>query len=293
MMRRDGFVPVEGGRVWYEIVGSGDAIPLLTLHGGPGYPHYYLEPLEELSADRPVIFYDQLGCGKSDRPTDPNLWRTERFVRELGQVRAALGLTEMHLLGQSWGSMLATDYVLTGVEGVRSLVLASPPLSIPRWIDDMKRLRSELPAEVQAVYDSHEAAGFTACLEYQAAMLHFYRRHVCRLDPWPDSLERAVAEVGGPVYSAMWGPSEFFVTGNLLDYDRTSRLGEITIPTLFTCGRFDEATPESTTFFHGLMPGSELAIFEKSAHCAHIEEQPAYLQRVREFLHKAESALGN
>jgi len=290
-MRREGFVPVEGGRVWYEIVGSGDAIPLLTLHGGPGYPHDYLEPLEDLSSDRPVVFYDQLGCGKSDRPTNPDLWRTERFVLELTQVRAALGLNEMHLLGQSWGSMLATDYVLTGVEGVRSLVLASPPLSIPRWVDDMSGLRSGLPADVQAVYDRHEKAGFTACLEYQAAMLHFYKRHVCRLEPWPDCLERAVAELGLPVYTAMWGPSEFFVTGNLLDYDRTARLGEITIPTLFTCGRFDEATPESTTYFQSLVPGSELAIFEQSAHCAHIEERPAYLQLVRDFLSRAESAL--
>jgi len=290
-MRREGFVPVEGGRVWYEIVGSGDAIPLLTLHGGPGYPHDYLEPLEDLSSDRPVVFYDQLGCGKSDRPTNPDLWRTERFVQELAQVRSALGLNEMHLLGQSWGSMLATDYVLTGVEGVRSLVLASPPLSIPRWVEDMSRLRSLLPAEVQAVYDRHEAAGFTSCLEYQAAMLHFYKRHVCRLEPWPDCLERAVAELGLPVYTAMWGPSEFFVTGNLLDYDRTARLGEITIPTLFTCGRFDEATPESTTYFQSLVPGSELAIFEQSAHCAHIEERPAYLQLVRDFLSRAESAL--
>jgi proline iminopeptidase len=89
----------------------------------------------------------------------------------------------------------------------------------------------------------------------------------------------------------MWGPSEFFVTGNLLDYDRTARLGEITIPTLFTCGRFDEATPESTTFFQGLVPGSELAIFEQSAHCAHIEEKPVYLHLVRDFMHRAESAL--
>jgi proline iminopeptidase len=292
-MGREGFVPVEGGRVWYEIVGSGDAIPLLALHGGPGYPHDYLEPLEGLSSDRPVIFYDQLGCGKSDRPTDPSLWKAERFVHEVAQVRAALGLNEMHLLGQSWGGMLATDYVLSGAEGIHSLVLASAPLSIPRWVEDMSRLRKELPAEVQSVYERHEAAGFTGCLEYQAAMLHFYKRHVCRMQPWPDCLERAEAGVGVPVYSAMWGPSEFFVTGNLLDYDRSARLGEITIPTLFTCGRFDEATPESTTFFQGLVPGSELAIFESSAHLAHVEESPAYLQRVGDFLRRAESALRN
>ncbi len=292
-MRRQGYVPVPGGRAWFQVVGSGDAIPLLALHGGPGFPHDYLEPLEDLSNERSVVFYDQLGCGKSDRPEDPGLWRVERFVEELAQVRVALGLDEIHLLGQSWGSMLATDHLLSGARGVRSLVLASPPLSIPRWVEDMASLRRALPADVQAVYHRHEAAGVTDCLEYQAAMLHFYKRHVCRLEPWPDSLERAFAGAGLPVYHAMWGPSEFFVTGNLLDYDRTGRLGEITIPTLFTCGRFDEATPEATSWYQSLVPGSELAIFEQSAHCAHIEESQSYLELVRDFLRRAESALGH
>jgi proline iminopeptidase len=290
-MRREGFVAVTGGRVWFEVVGSGDAIPLLVLHGGPGYPHDYLEPLEALASERPVVFYDQLGCGKSDRPDDPGLWHVPRFVDEVGRVRAALGLDAIHLLGQSWGSMLATDYVLSGAEGVRSLILASPPLSIPRWVENMTVLRRQLPAEVQAVYERHEATGMTDCLEYQAAMLHFYKRHVCRLEPWPVCLERAIAGVGLPVYHAMWGPSEFFVTGNLLDYDRTDRLGVIGIPTLFTCGRFDEATPESTNWFASLVPGSELAIFERSAHSAHLEESEAYIERVRGFLRRAESAL--
>ncbi len=292
-MSREGYVPVMGGRVWFQVVGAGNAVPLLALHGGPGFPHDYLEPLEGLAEERPVVFYDQLGCGKSDRPEDLALWRAERFVEEVAQVRAALGLQEIHLLGQSWGSMLATDYILSGARGVCSLILASPPLSIPRWVEDMANLRRELPPEVQAVYDRHEAAGTTDCLEYQAAMLHFYKRHVCRLDQWPDALERAFTGAGLPVYHAMWGPSEFFVTGNLLGYDRTKRLGEITIPTLFTCGRFDEATPQATRWYQSLVSGSELAIFEQSAHCAHLEETDRYLERVRDFLRRADSAIGH
>lgn len=292
-MGRDGYVPVSGGLVWYQVVGTGKGVPLLALHGGPGFPHDYLDPLAGLAEERPVVFYDQLGCGKSDRPNDPALWRAERFVEEVAQVREALGLEEIHLLGQSWGSMLATDYVLSGARGLRSLILASPPLSIPRWVDDMSTLRRTLPAEVQAVYDRHEAAGATDCLEYQAAMLHFYKRHVCRLEPWPDPLERAYAGVGLPVYHAMWGPSEFFVTGNLLDYDRTARLGEITIPTLFTCGRFDEATPQATSWYQSLVPGSELVIFEQSAHCAQLEETDRYLKCVGDFVRRADSALSH
>src|SRR5260370_2765931 len=114
-MDPQGYVPVEGGRVWYRIAGEEKAgVPLLTLHGGPGYPHDYLEPLEQLADERPVIFYDQLGCGASERPVDPALWRIDRFVRELAQVREALRLDRMPLYRPSWGTMLAVDYILAG-----------------------------------------------------------------------------------------------------------------------------------------------------------------------------------
>ena len=103
------------------------------LHGGPGAPSYYLNPLEKVAEDRPVIFYDQLGAGRSDRPTDSTLSRVDRFVNELAQVRKALNLHEVHILGHSWGTMLAVDYMLTNPEGVQSLILASPALSVKRW----------------------------------------------------------------------------------------------------------------------------------------------------------------
>lgn len=125
-----GFLPVEGGRVWYEVHGSGARTPLLVLHGGPGIPHDYLANLALLGDERPVVFYDQLGCGQSDRPEDPALWTRERFARELAAVRAALGLEDVVLFGHSWGSMLAVDYLsgLTGERpaGVRGAILAGP-----------------------------------------------------------------------------------------------------------------------------------------------------------------------
>ena len=288
-MTKEGFVQVPGGRVWFQVVGSGSATPLLTLHGGPGFPHDYLTPLAGLADERPVVFYDQLGCGKSDRPGDQSLWQADRFVHELAAVRAALKLDEVHILGQSWGSMLATDYLLTRPQGVHSVVLASPPLCIPRWAEDMAALRSALPQDVQDVYDRHEATGMTDCLEYQAAMLHFYKRHVCRLERWPECVELAFKGAGMDVYHTMWGPSEFHATGNLVDYDRTGRLGEISIPALLTCGRFDEATPGATAWFQSLIPGSEIKVFENSAHLAHVEETDLYLDVVRSFLRRVES----
>src|SRR5438105_3799139 len=154
-----GYIAVEGGRVWYRIVGEERAgIPLLVLHGGPGYPHDYLEPLERLADERPVIFYDQLGCGRSDRPPDKTLWRAARFVRELAQVREALRLDTVHLYGHSWGTMLAVDHLLSGAMAA-SLILASPALSIPRWLGDAAAYRSALPPDIQSTLARHEAAG--------------------------------------------------------------------------------------------------------------------------------------
>lgn len=283
-MTNEGHISVPGGRVWYQVVGSGYTVPLLVLHGGPGFPHNYLKPLENLSDDRPVVFYDQLGCGNSDRQEDPNLWHIERFVEELVQVRQALNLEQVHILGHSWGSMLAIDYALTHPEGISSLILASPPLSIPRWIEDVTTYRKQLPSEVQEVLDRNEAAGTTDSEEYEAAVMEFSRLHLCRLDPWPEVLEQALVGAGLQVYYTMWGPSEFFMTGNLANYDRTSRLGEVIVPTLFTCGRYDEATPETTAWYQSLIPQAEIAIFEHSSHMPHLEEMELYLQVVRDFL---------
>ena len=126
--QRDGYIEIPGGRIWYQVVGKGDAVPLLTLHGGPGATSDTLAPLQALADERPVIFYDQLGGGKSDQPTNEALWRIERFVEELAQVRRALGLERIHLLGQSWGTMLAVDYMLTQPDGVLSLSLSDPVL---------------------------------------------------------------------------------------------------------------------------------------------------------------------
>ena len=283
-LTREGHISVPGGRVWYKIVGSGDTIPLLVLHGGPGFPHNYLKPLESLSDERPVVFYDQLGCGNSDRPEDPNLWHTERFVEELAKVRQSLNLEQAHILGHSWGSMLATDYALTKPEGIMSLILASPCLSIPRWLEDVGTYRKQLPADVQEVLDRNELAGTTESEEYEEAVMEFYRIHLCRMDPWPEVLEQTLVGAGLQVYHTMWGPSEFFMTGNLADYDRTSRVGELVVPTLFTCGRYDEASPDATAWYQSLIPQAEIAIFENSSHTPHLEERELYLQVVREFL---------
>ena len=287
----EGYARVDGGWVWYGVVGSGNATPLLCVHGGPGFSHDYLESLADLADERPVVFYDQLGCGNSERPDDDSLWILERFVAELGQVRDALGLERVHILGQSWGSMVLVDYALTRAPGIDSMVLASPCLSVSRWLRDVNLLRRALPPQIQEVLDRHEAVGTLASAEYQAAMTEYNRRHLCRIDPWPIELERSMAKAGRAVTSAMWGPSEFSMSrGNLRYYDRTPRLREIERPVLWTCGRFDQARPETVSHYQSLLPGSEFVLFERSSHTSHIEERAHYVQVVREFLRRVESA---
>ena len=138
---QEGYIPVTGGRVWYRIVGTRPGIPLLTLHGGPGANSDYLQPLAALADERPVIFYDQLGSGKSDHPDDPALWVLDRFVEELAQVRTGLGFTQVHLFGHSWGTMLATEYALTQPSGLVSLILSGPVLSAPCYVQDANTLK--------------------------------------------------------------------------------------------------------------------------------------------------------
>lgn len=281
----EGMIAVPGGRVWYRIVGQdAPGIPLLVLHGGPGAPHDYLEDLDALADERPVVFYDQLGCGRSDRPDDTDLWQLPRFVAELAVVRVALGLRRMHLLGQSWGSMLAVEYLLGGATGIERLVLSAPCLSAPRWIADQRMLLKKMPLEVGNAVTIAEALGDYGSAPYQEAMQLYYQEHLCRLDPWPDCLQRSFAGLGTQVYLTMWGPSEFTCTGRLREVDLTPRLSQIGVPTLLTCGRFDEATPASVEDFRRRIPGARMRIFENASHNHHIEQAPAYLAALREYL---------
>lgn len=286
----EGYIEVEGGMVWYQVVGSGNNTPLLLLHGGPGAPSDYLKPLVGVAADRPVIFYDQLGAGRSDRPSDMALWRVDRFVDELAQVRSDLELDEVHILGHSWGSMLAMEYMLTEPQGVKSIIFASPALNVKRWTDDAGILLEALPEEMREAITTHETDGTTDSPEYEEAVMEYYRLYLSRSDPWSPDLMAAFEGFNTEIYGYMWGPSEFTANGILRDYNRESELGRLDIPVLFTTGRFDEATPATVEHYHGLVPNSEFKIFENSAHMTMLDEPEAYTDAVREYLSRVDSS---
>lgn len=291
----EGYMPFRGFRTWYRVVGDpgwdAERAPLMVLHGGPGATHDYLEDLARLAdGRRRVILYDQLGAGNSDHPHDPSLWTVALFVEELVALRRHLGLERVHVLGQSWGGMLGMEYALTQPAGLLSLIVADSPASIPHWVAEANRLRGELRPDVQATLLQHEADGTTDAPAYQEAMLVFYRRHVCRLDPWPDSVQRTFAKIAEApeVYTTMNGPSEFHVVGVIKDWDITPRLSEIRVPTLLISGRYDEATPEIMEEVHRGIAGSEWVLFESSSHMPHVEEQERFLTVVNGFLDRVE-----
>jgi L-proline amide hydrolase len=293
---REGTISFRGYEVWYRIVGEGEApgrLPLLVLHGGPGATHQYLEPLADLAGScRRVIFYDQIGCGRSGRPTDPEFYSAELFVDELATIRRELCLDRVHLLGQSWGGMLAMQYAIDRPAGLASIVIADSPADMGQWVSEANRLRAELPPAVAAALDEHEAAGTTDDPAYLAAVEVFYRKHVCRLDPWPDPFARTAAALtdDGFVYNVMNGPSEFHVVGKLKTWSILERLSAIVAPTLLLSGAYDEATPAIVGAITERIPHAQWILFEHSSHTPHLEEPAAFNAAVIGFLSGVEQA---
>ncbi len=280
----EGYVELTEGKVWYRITGTGDKTPLLLLHGGPGFPSYYLNPLVELGDDRPVIFFDQLGCGRSTHHTDTTLMTIGSYVEQLEQLRKVLGLESFYLYGQSWGTMLGVDYYLKYPKYVKAMILSSPALSATMWAQDAEILITTLPDSIQAAISKSVETGDFNHPEYQNAINIFYQNFMARKLPWDANMDSTFAEMNQDIYGFMWGPSEFTPTGNLKNYDRTNRLGDIKIPTLFICGEYDEARPETVQYYHSLVPNSKFEVIKNAAHITMHDNPSADIAAIRDFL---------
>ncbi|WP_411282459.1 proline iminopeptidase-family hydrolase [Gemmatimonas sp.] len=285
---QEGLIDVPGGKVWYRKIGNGPGIPLLAMHGGPGGTSCSFEVLAPLASERPIIFYDQLGSGRSEHPTDTTLWNFPRFVQEVDAVRRALKLDSIHLLGHSWGGSLAAEYMIaTKPTGVKSVIFSSPLISTPRWIADADSLRDQLPESIQKVLDENEKAGTLNSPAYAAATDSFYARHVKRL---PTAALARCSGVRGndTIYRQMWGPTEFLSNGSLKSWTRSADMDEITAPTLFIAGEFDEARPTTLEEFRKTMRDARLVVIPGGAHAAMREKPAEYVAAVRAFLAEVE-----
>lgn len=286
-----GFVRVHGYRLFYRTFGP-PTHPrvLLGLHGGPGASHDYLRPLGDLEElGFRVVLFDQLGCGNSDVPEDHSLFTLEHHLREVEAVRSELGLGRVHLLGSSYGGLLALAYAIHHPDHLRSLTTVGGLASVPFAQREMNRLREELPAATLATLQRFEARGEFHAPEYLAAVQSFYRRHICRLPVWPPELVRTFEMVEQrPVYAQMNGPNEFTITGSIRDIDLAGQLSRIHLPTLVLGGRFDEVTPLVARQIHDGIPGSRSYTFEQSSHLPFWEERELFMVKLAEFLGSVE-----
>ena len=286
----EGFADFRGYRTWYQVAGElgSGATPLLALHGGPGSTHNYFGPLNGLADERPVVLYDQIGCGNSDRPQDID-WSVDVFREEVDAVRSQLGLERIHLLGTSWGGMLALEHVLSGAEGIVGLILSSTLACVDQWAAEQVLLRNALPADVVEVLDRHDRAGTYDDPEYERAMDAYMDRHFYRGPKPRQELERMNEGRAMDVYRAMQGPNEWTITGAIKGWDVRDRLKEIDIPTLVIRGRHDMCTdPIAETLVKGI-PNSREVVLEESSHTPVLEQTDEYLAAISKFMTEAEA----
>ncbi len=283
----EGFAAVPGGRVWWRKVGNGSHTPLLTLHGGPGAGHDYLTPFEALADQRPVVLYDQLGCGRSDKPDDARLWQVERFCDEIDALRHRLGLDRVVIYGHSWGGWLALEYLARRGAGakVEALILASTSASMHQFVAGARRLLQAMPGRVAERLTALEAQGKADSDEYNALVGQFYDAHLIHMAHPP-----AFSGVSGKniatsrTYPVMNGPNEFTVTGNLRNWDREASLGRIRSQTLVLTSTLDEFTLDCAETLHRGIAGSKLVVLPGARHLAMVEQPNAYVTALRRFM---------
>jgi L-proline amide hydrolase len=281
---------------WYRVTGDLKAKkpPVFILHGGPGAAHNYVDAYKLLAeTGRAVIHYDQIGCGNSTLLPDKgaDFWTVQLFIDELNNLVDHLGQRQaFHVLGQSWGGMLAAEYGVTRPAGLTSLTIANSPASMALWMSEAARMRKLMPQDIQDALNRHEAANTTNDPEYQKATMWVYERHVCRVVPFPPEVTASFDQIARnpTVYNVMNGPNEFFVVGTLKNWSVIDRLHLINVPTLVLSGRHDEATPACVQPYKDKIKGARGVFFENSSHMPHVEEQAACMELVGVFLNDSD-----
>lgn len=290
MRPKEGYTSVLGFNLFYRQYGKPTKGEILCLHGGPGATHDYMLSMADFSKQGyRVTLYDQLGCGRSQVPKDAALFVPERYVEEVDAFRKGMNLGRPHVIGSSWGGMLAVAYALKYQRNMRSLISVGGLHNVPLTVREMQRMKSRLPNGVRRTLEKYEAAGDYKNPEYLKAVNVFYRKHLCRLKEWPPEVTYSLDHVSEPVYGTMNGPNEFTIIGNIRYWDVTSQLHKIKVPTLVLTGKYDEVSPIVGKDMHKHIRNSEFTIFPNSSHLSFWEERDAFMRRVLRFLGNLEN----
>ncbi|MCO6489077.1 MAG: proline iminopeptidase-family hydrolase [Phaeodactylibacter sp.] len=281
-------------RVWTKRVGNNPTQKVLLLHGGPGFNHEYFEVFDSYfpAAGIEYYYYDQLGSSYSDQPEDTSLWKTERFVEEVEQVRRALGLNKdnFYILGHSWGGILGIEYALKYQDNLKGLIISNMMSSIPAYVKYAEEvLGPGLPPDVLQEIKALEAAGeYTSPRYLELVQTHYYPKHVLRwpLEEWPEPVLRSSENANYEIYLMMQGPSEFGVVGDatLKDWDRTGDLARITVPTLTVGAKYDTMDPEYKKMMAEKLANGRYHFCPNGAHWAMYDDADNYFQGVIRFI---------
>ena len=284
-----------GHRVFTQTVGKNSDVKILTLHGGPACTHEYMTAISNVLPEGQgyeVILYDQLGSYYSDQPTE-DLWNMDRWCEEVEEVRQALGLdaSNFYLLGNSWGGILGMEYALRYQEHLNGLIVCNMVTSIPEYAAyNEEVLRPQMDPEVLAKLVAYEEAGDIQNEEFlQLVNDHFYAKHICRLEEWPEAITGSFDRLNYKLYDLMQGPSEFRVGGRLIDWDITDRLGEITVPTLMVGAEHDTMDPDKMKSQAGLVANGRSLHCADGSHLCMWDDQEAFMGGVTAFIEDVEA----
>ena len=293
-----GVMKWQHGETAYSILGDlhSGKTPLLALHGGPGFLGKSALTVAQYAekTGRPVVIYDQIGCGASsllkDKPKE--FWQVEIFVEEFHALIKHLNIADNFAInGHSWGGLLAAEIAITQPQGLKALILSSPLGDTQTWIDGVKELLSEMPQEISSVILKHEAEGTTDAEEYMVAAFKFYDKHVIRVPMPPDLVQIFDEALADPnVYNLMWGPSELTCNGTLAGHIVTDRIDRINAPTLIISGKYDECTTVTAKAYNSGIKGSRWELFEESSHLSYVEEAAKYQRVMNKFLEATTSS---
>lgn len=287
--------PVGTFKVWTKRIGNNPTIKVLLLHGGPAMTHEYMECFESFFPKEgfEMIEYDQLGSYYSDQPTDSSLWTIPRFVDEVEQVRKALGLnnSNFYLLGNSWGGILAMEYALKYQQNLKGLIVCNMMSSCPaygKYAQDV--LAKQMDPKVLDTIRAIEARGDYKNPKYMELLLpNFYHQHLCRLNEWPDPVNRSFKHANETVYTLMQGPSEFGIAGRLANWDISNRLKEITVPTLVVGAKYDTMDPNYMEWMSKQFPKGSYLYCPEGSHLAMWDDQQHFYPGVIQFIKKVDA----
>lgn len=288
----EGYIPFLEYKTYYRIINpKGKKTPLLMLHGGPGSTHNAFELLDHMAFDddRPIIMYDQIGCGKSIiEKGHEELWCKETWVKELENLRNKVNLKNIHLFGHSWGGMLAIIYLCDyNPKGIKSVTLSSTLSSASLWKEETHRLINLLDEDIKKDILECEALNDFESEKAQYSMDYYFHKFV--FGPWtkgvdPECLTRVKPD-SSESYECGWGKSEFAPSGTLKDYEYTNKLKNIKCPVLLQSGADDESTPyQNLVMFKNITTNKDWHLYSKSRHMSYYEEHDLYVSNLTKFL---------